>query len=92
MTSLVPRSSFEHVCRVEILLKLQTQVSKIIQLNISYFKDLSVISFKPKILQKFSKLKVGALEKIENIEQEKEIGRDREKKRKKMKYKKNENT
>lgn len=35
---------------------------------ISYFKDLSVISFKPKILQKFSKLKVGALEKIENIE------------------------
>ena len=36
--------------------------------NISHFKDLSVISFKPKILQKFSKLKVGNLEKIENIE------------------------
>ena len=36
--------------------------------NITYFKDLSVISFKPKILQKFSKLKVGTLEKIENIE------------------------
>lgn len=36
--------------------------------DISYFKDLSVISFKPKILQKFSKLKVGTLEKIENIE------------------------
>ena len=31
-------------------------------------KDLSVISFKPKILQKFSKLKVGNLEKVENIE------------------------
>lgn len=36
--------------------------------NILYYKDLSVISFKPKILQKFSKLKVGNLEKIENIE------------------------
>ncbi len=36
--------------------------------NITYFKDLSVISFKPNILQKFSKLKVGTLEKIENIE------------------------
>ena len=36
--------------------------------NISYFNDLSVISFKPKILQKFSKLKVGNLEKVQNIE------------------------
>jgi 3-deoxy-manno-octulosonate cytidylyltransferase (CMP-KDO synthetase) len=36
--------------------------------KINYFKDLSVISFKPKALQKFSKLKQGDLEKIEGIE------------------------
>ena len=33
-----------------------------------YFKDLSVISFKPNALKKFSQLKPGYLEKIEGIE------------------------
>ena len=38
------------------------------QKNLNYFKDLSVISFKPKALTKFSKLKPGKMEKIEGIE------------------------
>ena len=33
-----------------------------------YFKDLSIVSFLPKALQKFSKTKMGKLEKIEGIE------------------------
>lgn len=36
--------------------------------KIKYFKDLSVISFKPNALKKFSQLKPGYLEKIEGIE------------------------
>ncbi len=36
--------------------------------NINYFKDLSVISFKPQALNKFSKMKAGVLEKTEGIE------------------------
>ena len=36
--------------------------------NINYFKDLSVISFKPQALNKFSKMKPGVLEKTEGIE------------------------
>jgi 3-deoxy-manno-octulosonate cytidylyltransferase (CMP-KDO synthetase) len=36
--------------------------------KIPYYKDLSIISFKPQALQKFSKLKPGILEKIEGIE------------------------
>jgi|TARA_B100001093_G_scaffold40628_1_gene34528 3-deoxy-manno-octulosonate cytidylyltransferase (CMP-KDO synthetase) len=38
------------------------------QKNIKYFKDLSVISFKPQALKKFSKLEPGKLEVIEGIE------------------------
>ena len=34
----------------------------------SIFKDLSIVSFLPKALQKFSKTKMGKLEKIEGIE------------------------
>ncbi len=34
----------------------------------NYFKDLSIVSFLPKALQKFSKTKMGKLEKIEGIE------------------------
>ena len=33
-----------------------------------YYKDLSIVSFKPKALNKFSKSKMGELEKIEGIE------------------------
>ena len=36
--------------------------------NTEYFKDLSIISFKPKVLQKFASLKPSKLEKSENIE------------------------
>ena len=36
--------------------------------KIKYYKDLSIVSFKPHVLKKFSKLKMGKLEKIEGIE------------------------
>lgn len=36
--------------------------------NITYFKDLSIVSFKPDVLKKFSKFKMGMLEAIEGIE------------------------
>ena len=36
--------------------------------NITYFKDLSIVSFKPDVLKKFSKFKMGVLEAIEGIE------------------------
>lgn len=34
----------------------------------NYYKDLSIVSFKPKALKSFSKLKMGKIEKIEGIE------------------------
>ena len=36
--------------------------------NITYYKNLSIISFKPKALKKFYHSKMGEIEKIENIE------------------------
>jgi len=36
--------------------------------NIKYFRDLSVVSFLPQALKKYSKLKMGTIEKIEGIE------------------------
>lgn len=36
--------------------------------KIKYYKDLSIVSFKPKALLNFSKFKIGILEKIEGIE------------------------
>ncbi len=36
--------------------------------KVTYFKNLSIISFKPKALEKFFKSKMGKLEKIESIE------------------------
>ena len=36
--------------------------------KIEYYKDLSIVSFKPKALSNFSKFKIGTLEKIEGIE------------------------
>jgi|TARA_X000000950_G_scaffold275362_1_gene361609 3-deoxy-manno-octulosonate cytidylyltransferase (CMP-KDO synthetase) len=36
--------------------------------SIKYYKDLSIVSFKPKILANFAKFEIGELEKIEGIE------------------------
>ncbi len=36
--------------------------------KVTYYKNLSIISFKPKALEKFFKSKMGKLEKIESIE------------------------
>ena len=40
----------------------------IIEKKITYYKNLSIVSFKPKALKKFFYSKMGEIEKIENIE------------------------